>query len=538
MDLLIKNVLVIAAEVAAIVVVFILLNWLARRIITSVIAAPALQKFEPAAMLAQRNLRLILVLICLLIVAGVVGANGYLMWNGEALAEYTLNLVRNIPRGFWIDLGVAAGKVAGILIITAVLLKYVRRALDLGCARAKAYEGLRANDESIQQFFTTLTKIVVRGSWLFVLAVSTRLLQFPSAVPDTLVIALKIYLIIATGILIWRALDALVDSAEALSKKYASGWDLLRVYERLKPLVPLLRRSIEYVIYVTVATLVVLQVEIIAPLAEWGPRLIRIIGAVFIGRVVIELVNFLLEETLLTRAKLTAQQKQRRETMIPLFRSILAYAIYFVVAIVVLKEVGIDPTPVLAGAGIIGLAVGLGAQNLINDVVSGFFILFEEHFLVGDFVKSGEAEGVVESIDLRTTRIRDGAGRHHILRNGQIAELVNYSKEYTNAVVHVGVAYESDLNHVYSVLRDLGQKLFESRDDVLKPSEVKGVEEFGESELLIRIATRVAPGRHLDVERALRKLIKEAFDAHGIEIPYARRVLIMPDADPEDLSTA
>jgi small conductance mechanosensitive channel len=511
MDLLIKNVLVIAAEVVAIVVVFTLLNWLARRIITSVIAAPALQKFEPAAMLAQRNLRLILVLICLLIVAGVVGANGYLMWNGEALAEYTLNLVRNIPRGFWIDLGVAAGKVAGILIITAVLLKYVRRALDLGCARAKAYEGLRANDESIQQFFTTLTKIVVRGSWLFVLAVSTRLLQFPSAVPDTLVIALKIYLIIATGILIWRALDALVDSAEALSKKYASGWDLLRVYERLK---------------------------IIAPLAEWGPRLIRIIGAVFIGRVVIELVNFLLEETLLTRAKLTAQQKQRRETMIPLFRSILAYAIYFIVAIVVLKEVGIDPTPVLAGAGIIGLAVGLGAQNLINDVVSGFFILFEEHFLVGDFVKSGEAEGVVESIDLRTTRIRDGAGRHHILRNGQIAELVNYSKEYTNAVVHVGVAYESDLNHVYSVLRDLGQKLFESRDDVLKPSEVKGVEEFGESDLVIRIATRVAPGRHLDVERALRKLIKEAFDAHGIEIPYAKRVLIMPDADPEDLSTA
>ena len=94
--------------------------------------------------------------------------------------------------------------------------------------------------------------------------------------------------------------------------------------------------------------------------------------------------------------------------------------------------------PILAG--IAGLAVGLGAQNLINDMVSGFFILFEEHYLVGDFVKIGEAEGTVESIDLRTTRIRDNAGRHHIIRNGQINDLVNYSKDYTNAVVQVGVA--------------------------------------------------------------------------------------------------
>jgi hypothetical protein len=127
MDLLIKNILTIAGEVLAIVVVFILLNWLVRRLITSVKAAPALQKFEPAAMLIQRKLRLVLVLICGLVLVAVIGIDGYLMWAGEDLAEYTLNLARNIPLSFWIDLGFAAGKVVALLIVTVVVLKYVRR---------------------------------------------------------------------------------------------------------------------------------------------------------------------------------------------------------------------------------------------------------------------------------------------------------------------------------------------------------------------------------------------------------------------------
>ena len=175
--------------------------------------------------------------------------------------------------------------------------------------------------------------------------------------------------------------------------------------------------------------------------------------------------------------------------------------------------------------------MGLGAQALINDMVSGFFILFEEHFLVGDFIKVGEAEGVVEAIDLRTTRVRDNAGRLHIVRNGQINELVNYSKDYTNAVVEVGVAYESDLNEVFDVLVETGKTLKAENAMVLEPTAVKGLDNFGESELTLRLVTRVKPGCHLQVERDLRKRIKEAFDLSGIEIPYARRVLIMQTAE-------
>ena len=282
------------------------------------------------------------------------------------------------------------------------------------------------------------------------------------------------------------------------------------------------------------ATLVIMQIGAIAALAGWGPRIIQVIGIVFMARVVKELITFLLEESMLRKADLTPQQKQRRATMVPLFSSMMTYAIYFVAGVAILKVFSINPTPILAGAGIAGLAVGLGAQNLIDDMVSGFFILFEEHFLVGDFIQIGDATGVVESIDLRTTRIRDNAGRHHIIRNGQIIDLVHYSKDYTNAVVEVGVAYESDLNRVFDVLKSTGEELKAENGMVLEATLVKGLDNFGESELLIRTVTRVKPGCHLQVERDMRKRIKDAFDAHGIEIPYARRVLIMQSKDSQN----
>lgn len=139
------------------------------------------------------------------------------------------------------------------------------------------------------------------------------------------------------------------------------------------------------------------------------------------ARVIKELVTFVMEEAVFRRPDLAAEQKQRRAAMVPLFASIIAYGIYFVAGVMILNVFGLDPTPILAGAGIVGLAVGLGSQNLINDMVSGFFILFEEHYLVGDFIKICDAEGRVESVDLRTTRLRDNAGRHHIIRNGQAA---------------------------------------------------------------------------------------------------------------------
>ena len=142
----------------------------------------------------------------------------------------------------------------------------------------------------------------------------------------------------------------------------------------------------------------------------------------------------------------------------------LQYLVYFCAAIIVLKQLGVDPGPVLAGAGILGLAVGLGAQNLVNDLVSGFFILFEDYYLVGDYIcLDDDTEGFVEQIDLRCTRIRDDDGRLHIVRNGNIEKVLHFSKGYAVAVVEVRIAYDADLERVYEVLESVAAGMLRER---------------------------------------------------------------------------
>jgi len=268
------------------------------------------------------------------------------------------------------------------------------------------------------------------------------------------------------------------------------------------------------------------QIKFIAPLAAWGTIIIQIIVIFFVARALVILADFLVDSYLLKSDVVVGIDHQRKMTLLPLAKSFSKYSIYFIASIMVIKTLGINPTAVLAGAGIVGIVIGLGAQPLINDLVSGFFILFENIYLVGDYIETGTAKGVVEGIDVRATRIRDPNGQLHILRNGQLNEVINYSKSYTNAVVEVGVEYGSNLDHVYKVLADVGKKLKEANSDVIEPTKVQGLENFGESELLVRTTTRVKPGCHNTVARALRKMIKESFDRENIEIPFARRVLI------------
>ena len=230
---------------------------------------------------------------------------------------------------------------------------------------------------------------------------------------------------------------------------------------------------------------------------------------------------------MVTAGDASDSQRKQKQTLIPITKSILQSGIYFIAFVLMLRAVNINPLPILAGAGIMGIVVGLGAQPLINDIVAGFCILFEGLFLVDDYIETGTARGIVEAIYLRTTRIRDPNGQLHILRNGQIEAVTNFSKKYTFAVVEVGVAYDSDLDHVYRVLDETGQKLGEENQNVLERLQVHGLKKFGESELLIRTVTKVRPGCHFRVANQLRTMIKKAFDREGIEIPFARRVVIL-----------
>ena len=215
---------------------------------------------------------------------------------------------------------------------------------------------------------------------------------------------------------------------------------------------------------------------------------------------------------MLPREGLAETDRRRRATMIPLVRSVFTYAVYFGTAVLVLGSLGFNPMPFLAGAGLAGLVIGFGAQSLINDVVSGFFILFENIYLVGDVVEVGPARGVVEAIEFRTTTIRDGEGRVHIIRNGDMKPVINYSREYGMAIVAVEVPYDADLQRVLAALRQASERLGRESDDVLSETQIDGIAAFGPSSMTIRTATRVRPGQHEATAAALRLLINETFE--------------------------
>ncbi|QDV04850.1 putative MscS family protein YkuT [Planctomycetes bacterium Poly30] len=480
-----------------------------------------------AQVLAQ-NLRLLL-LFAQIVLLLAIGAGAALVWvRGTNLIEWGKARLASLPEGFWQDFGIALGRVAVAAIGLAILLRGVRRALAWATARAKAWEGLRANDESIEGFFALLATLIRLGAWLAFFVWAAADLGLVESWVTALGVALRIFIIVALGVLAWRAIDAVVVSLDALSRKYSSPNNLLRFYDRLQHLVPALRRTLEWALWILVGTQALRQIDAYSSAAStWGPRFVRVVGILFLARVAVEVSKIVVQQSLLRDSKLSREARQRRSTILPLIESVIQYIVYFGAAIMVLEALGQDPTPFLAGAGIVGLAVGLGAQNLVNDMVCGFFILFEDHYLVGDFVRIGDAEGVVERVDLRTTRIRDQSGRHHILRNGSIEAVVNFSKEYVYAVVDVGVAYESDLDVVVSALEEAAERLRARSTDVLEPTSVKGLDVFGESELTYRTVTKVRPGAHLSVARLLRRIIKDVFDERGVEIPYARRVLIL-----------
>lgn len=522
------NLAVVATELAVVVLVVTLTYLLLAALLNRLARVPRVRGLTDG---VRRNLKVMLILVGIGLCLAIAVFDGLLIYRGEDLLQQGREWLASVPQGFWLKLAFGALEAIGVVVLATLLLRALRRLLVRGEAAARDFEQIHANDESIHAFFRTLGRVATNSTWLLALGIAVHLLHLPPAVGNGVFLALKIYLIVTLGLLIVRGIDAVIDSLDALSAKYSSPDNLLRFYDRLRVLIPLAKRCLEYIVYVWVATLAARQVALIADLARHGPPVVKIIGIFFLSRVVVEIAYLAVDELLLKRIDASSEAQQRRLTFVPLLRSTLKYAIYFGAAVLILKELGIDPTPILAGVGIAGLAVGLGAQNLINDVVSGFFILFENHFLVGDYVEIGDSRGTVEAIDLRTTRIRDPDGQMHILRNGQIGEIVNYSKQYTHAVVEVGVAYESDLDQVYRVLAETGRVLAEGNEDVLAATEVAGLDNFGESELLLRTVTRVRPGRHLPVARQFRKMVKEAFDREGIEIPYARRVLIVKDEE-------
>ncbi len=232
--------------------------------------------------------------------------------------------------------------------------------------------------------------------------------------------------------------------------------------------------------------------------------------------------------------------EKRLNTLMGIVRKGVAIIIWAIFIMIFLGKINIDIAPILAGAGIIGLAVGFGAQELVRDFISGFFILLENQVRTGDVAIINGTGGLVEKIELRTITLRDLSGVVHVFQNGKINSVSNMTKEWSAMVFDIGVAYKEDLDQVMKIMKEVAEDLRKDsnfKDLILEPMEIFGLDSFGDSALVVKGRIKTKPIQQWTVGREYRKRLKIAFDKQNIEIPFPHRTIYWgEEIDPLKLS--
>lgn len=250
--------------------------------------------------------------------------------------------------------------------------------------------------------------------------------------------------------------------------------------------------------------------------------LIKILVWFILAKIFIRFGTLFINRVFQHRALRNNERKNR--TLQSLVSNVLRYAVYYILIMGILETLG--GTTLLAGAGVVGVAIGFGAQNIVRDVITGIFIFFEDQFAVGDSIQTGQFRGIVEEIGLRITKIRAWTGEIFILPNSSITQVTNFSKANSLAVIDIGVSYKEDLDFVFSVLQKVMLEAKSVIPDMVGEPQVMGVQTISNSEVLVRATVECNPTTNLAVQRELYKRIKTKFDEVGIEIPYPHHVLI------------
>ncbi|MFJ7744832.1 mechanosensitive ion channel family protein [Peribacillus sp. NPDC097295] len=252
-----------------------------------------------------------------------------------------------------------------------------------------------------------------------------------------------------------------------------------------------------------------------------GEGIIKIFLVLLLSRIIIRIGKTVLNKFFLVRTKTPLRVSERREaTLIKLLENILTYVVNFISLIMILEICGLDVKALLAGAGIIGLAVGFGAQSLVKDIITGFFIIFEDHFSVGDYIKINTFEGEVLEIGLRTTKIKSSKGELHLIPNGSIMQVTNYSILNSKAVVDVTIPNDGSIELAEKVLIQHLVHLVKKYDDLVRDPELLGIETITPEEVVLRVTAETKPMRHFEMSRILRKEISTALESSGIQSTY------------------
>jgi moderate conductance mechanosensitive channel len=277
-------------------------------------------------------------------------------------------------------------------------------------------------------------------------------------------------------------------------------------------------------------------------LGEWvartGLRIAVILVAAFaIVRVTTAVANRAQQDLSSGTGADALERQKRAKTVAGIVRGGLSVLVWTTATLMILRELEMDITPVLTGAGILGLAIGFGAQTLVRDVISGFFLIVEDQVRVGDVAQVNGTGGLVEQINLRTIVLRDYSGIVHIFPNGSITTMSNLTKDFSFYVIDLGVDYAEDTDRVVQAARDAADELMHDpayAPNILAPLEVAGVDNFADSQVTVRMRIKTVPLKQWEVGRELRRRLKKTFDARGITIPFPQRTLHIVSAGATD----
>lgn len=271
--------------------------------------------------------------------------------------------------------------------------------------------------------------------------------------------------------------------------------------------------------------------EAILPwLLSHGLRIVVIlVGAYVLNKIVNKVVEKSIRSAILPANFVSkAAETKREDTLIRIFSGTIKIVIFSIAILMVLSELGLEIGPILAGAGILGLAVGFGGQYLIRDIITGFFMIIENQYRIGDVVNFDGTGGLVEDISLRMTTLRDLDGTVHHVPHGDIKRVANLSKYYARVNLNIRIAYSSNLEQVIAVVNKTGLALAEDpawKEFIIKPPQFLRVDDFADSAIIIKILGETQPIKQWEVSGEFRKRIKIAFDREGIEIPFPQVVV-------------
>lgn len=263
-------------------------------------------------------------------------------------------------------------------------------------------------------------------------------------------------------------------------------------------------------------------------LADWVWAALRIALIFAAAALIIKVISAITGGVIKKQKAHDSVRAKRLGSLMTLTRSLARYLVYFIAIAMTLSVFGWGKgvTSLLATAGIGGLAIGFGAQNLVRDVVTGLFMMFENQYSVGDYISIDGAEGTVEAIALRTTYLRTFRGDRHIIPNGSINHVINLSGGEYLALVDIGTSYDSDTASVMQIIGQAANRYADAHTDIVKaPPKVLGVAELGEYQVVIRVVCEVLSMRHFEVERGIRLAVKQEFDRLGLPFPYPRRIM-------------